>query len=69
VSQHPEAAETVRHTLRDLLPAVADSLKLPGGDDSSAILGVSEDDVRQFALAGLTRRLAIIGVPIESIYS
>jgi ribonucleoside-diphosphate reductase beta chain len=68
VGRHPETAETVRQTLRELLPAVADSLKLPGGDDSSANLGVSEDDVRQFALAGLPRRLAIIGVPIERVF-
>ena len=69
IAQHPDQADTVRQTLRGLLPAVADSLKLPGDGDSSQLLGVSEDDVRQFALAGLTRRLAIIGVPIESIYT
>ena len=30
-------------------------------------LGVSTDEVRQFALDGLTRRLGIIGVPIETL--
>lgn len=66
---HPEQAEVVRRTLRDLLPSVADSLKLPGDGDSSSILGVSENDLRQFALGGLTRRLALIGVPIETVFA
>ena len=30
-------------------------------------LGVSTDDVREFALDGLTRRLEIIGVPLSSL--
>ncbi len=67
VRDHPEQADVVRATLRDLLPAVADSLKLPGDEGASTLLGVSEDELRQFALGGLTRRLSIIGVPIESV--
>lgn len=66
---HPEQAEVVRRTLRDLLPSVADSLKLPGDGDASSILGVSENDLRQFALGGLTRRLSLIGVPIETVFA
>jgi ribonucleoside-diphosphate reductase beta chain len=69
VRAHPEQADVVRETLRDLLPAVADSLKLPGDGGASAVLGVSEEDLRQFALGGLTRRLAIIGVPIETVFA
>src|SRR3954452_5993951 len=69
VRAHPEQADTVRQTLRDLLPHVAESLKLPGAGDASAILGVSEDDLRQSALSGLTRRLQIIGVPLESVFA
>jgi ribonucleoside-diphosphate reductase beta chain len=69
VRDRPEQQDTVRQTLRDLLPHVADSLKLPGDDDASAVLGVSEDDLRAFALNGLTRRLAIIGVPLETVYA
>ena len=53
--------------LRELLPAVAESLKPPG--DGTSALGVTEDDVRNFALQGLTRRLAIIGVPLETVYA
>jgi ribonucleoside-diphosphate reductase beta chain len=69
IRAHPEQAETVRATLRELLPHVADSLKLPGDGDASSVLGVSEDDLRQFALGGLTRRLAIIDVPLETVFA
>jgi ribonucleoside-diphosphate reductase beta chain len=68
VREHPEQTDVVRATLRDLLPAVAESLKPPGGG-ASDVLGVSEDDLRGFALDGLTRRLKIIGVPIETVFS
>jgi ribonucleoside-diphosphate reductase beta chain len=66
VKGHPEQADVVRETLRNLLPAVAESLKPPG--EGTAALGVTDDDVRNFALQGLTRRLSIIGVPLESVY-
>ena len=61
-------ADVVRATLRDLLPSVADSLKLPDGAGEE-LLGVSEDDIRALALGGLTRRLKIIGVPLESVFA
>jgi ribonucleoside-diphosphate reductase beta chain len=66
VGEHPEQADTVRATLRDLLPHVAESLKPPGGG-AGDVLGVTEDDLRGFALDGMTRRLQIIGVPIETV--
>jgi ribonucleoside-diphosphate reductase beta chain len=68
IDRHPEQADTVRASLRDLLPYVAESLKLPGDGDASSLLGVSEDDLRRFALHGLTRRLQIIDVPLETIF-
>src|SRR4051795_11565432 len=68
VREHPEQADSVRAVLRELLPHVAESLKLPGDGDASSVLGVSEDDLRQFALGGLTRRLSIIGVPLETVF-
>jgi ribonucleoside-diphosphate reductase beta chain len=68
VREHPEMADVVRATLRELLPSVADSLKPPGGGDG-AVLGVTQDDLRGFALGGLTRRLEIIGVPLETVYA
>lgn len=69
IREHPKQRDTARQTLRDLLPHVADSLKLPGDDSASAVLGVSEDDLRDFALSGLTRRLEIIGVPLETVFA
>jgi ribonucleoside-diphosphate reductase beta chain len=69
VRAHPEMADVVRATLRDLLPSVAESLKPPGDGGADDLLGVTEDDIRAFALAGLTRRLQIIGVPLESVYA
>ena len=67
VAAQPERADVVRATLRDLLPAVADTLRPPGGGAGDA-LGVTEDALRAFALDGLTRRLAIIGVPLETVF-
>lgn len=68
VRENPEQGDTVRETLRDLLPSVAEALG-GAGDDGPDIerLGVSTDEVRQFALDGLTRRLEIIGVPLSSL--
>jgi ribonucleoside-diphosphate reductase beta chain len=62
-------ADTVRQTLRDLLPHVAESLKPPGDGAAANVLGVTEDDLRGFALDGLTRRLKIIGVPLETVFA
>jgi hypothetical protein len=59
-------ADVVRGILRDLLPAVAASLTPPEGGDAS-VLGASADDLRGFALDGLTRRLNIIGVPLDTL--
>jgi ribonucleoside-diphosphate reductase beta chain len=67
VRERPETADVVRETLRDLLPSVAQSLKPPGDGSTADVLGVSEDDIRAFALTGLTRRLKIIGVPLETL--
>jgi ribonucleoside-diphosphate reductase beta chain len=69
VRDRPEAAEAVRATLRRLLPAVAESLKPPGGgDDSGRLLGVTQEEIREFALGGLTRRLKVVGVPLETVF-
>jgi ribonucleoside-diphosphate reductase beta chain len=70
VRNHTEQADTVRETLRKVLPAVAESLKPPGGGDGSGeLLGVTQDEIRQFALGSLTRRLKLIGVPFETVLS
>jgi ribonucleoside-diphosphate reductase beta chain len=67
VRDDPAAGDVIRQTLRDLLPSVAAALQPPGGLGDGPVLGVTEDDIRAFALTGLTRRLDIIGVPLSSI--
>jgi ribonucleoside-diphosphate reductase beta chain len=69
VRAQPEMADVVRATLRDLLPSVAESLKPPDADGADDLLGVTQDDIRAFALGGLTRRLQIIGVPLETVFA
>ncbi|MEA2373825.1 MAG: ribonucleoside-diphosphate reductase beta chain [Thermoleophilaceae bacterium] len=68
VEDHPELADRVRATLRDLLPTVAESLTPPDreGTDWDA-LGASSEEIREFAIGGLTRRLNIVGVPLSSL--
>jgi ribonucleoside-diphosphate reductase beta chain len=69
VRAHGEMADVVRGTLRDLLPSVAASLAPP--ESGSALdfdaIGASGEDIRAFALGGLTRRLDIIGVPLSTL--
>jgi ribonucleoside-diphosphate reductase beta chain len=68
VRDRTEAGAAVRETLRELLPSVAEALggaNGPGPDLER--LGVSADEVRQFALDGLTRRLEFIGVPLSTL--
>jgi ribonucleoside-diphosphate reductase beta chain len=67
VRADPAAADVVRETLRELLPAVAGSLETPEGTDAG-VLGVTTEELREFALRGLTRRMKIIGVPLESVW-
>ena len=64
----PALAENVRSTLRSLLPAVAEALTPPdrGGTDWEA-LGAGSDEIRDFAVGGLSRRLKIVGVPLDSL--
>jgi SAM-dependent methyltransferase len=70
VRHRPEMAPAVRQTLRDLLPAVAESLKPPGDENGSGeLLGVTQQEISEFALGGLTRRLKLIGVPLETVFN
>ena len=64
-ASEPELAGDVRATLRTLLPAVAEALTPPDreGTDWDA-LGAGSEEIREFALGGLTRRLKIIGVEL-----
>src|SRR4029077_20306147 len=71
VRTQPDMGDVLRQTLRDLLPSVAASLAPPdtGSDRDFAAIGASSEDIRAFALGGLTRRLQIIGVPLDSLQS
>jgi ribonucleoside-diphosphate reductase beta chain len=64
----PALADNVRGTLRSLLPAVAEALTPPDreGTDWDA-LGASSEEIRDFAVGGLARRLKIVGVPLDSL--
>jgi ribonucleoside-diphosphate reductase beta chain len=69
VRANGEMADVLRGTLRELLPSVAASLAPPDGRaarDFEAI-GAGTEEIRSFALGGLTRRLEIIGVPLATL--
>jgi ribonucleoside-diphosphate reductase beta chain len=60
-------AERIRAKLMELLPDVATALAPPDSENADwEALGVTGDEVRKYALDGLTRRLNIIGVPLTN---
>jgi ribonucleoside-diphosphate reductase beta chain len=65
VERDGSMAGVVRETLHELLPAVSESLTTPAGADS-AVLGASPQELRDFALHGLMRRLAVINVSLDT---
>ena len=65
IAADPAMADVVRATMLELMPAVADSLEPPAGADTSA-LGASADELRAFALTGLSRRLKLIGISLDA---
>ena len=66
-ARDPALAAAIRAKLGELLPAVASALAPPDRDGTDwEALGASSDEIRQFALDGLTRRLAIIGVALSA---
>jgi ribonucleoside-diphosphate reductase beta chain len=68
VAEDPALADQVRSTLKELLPSVAESLTPPDreGTDWDA-LGASAEEIRDFAIGGLERRLNVIGVPLSTL--
>jgi ribonucleoside-diphosphate reductase beta chain len=64
VRDEPELAEVVRGRLRDLLPAVAESVA-PPSEGAWDLLGVEDGELGRFGLNALTRRLAIVGVALD----
>jgi ribonucleoside-diphosphate reductase beta chain len=69
VRSQPGSAEVIREALRELLPSVAASLAPPanGGQSDFEAIGASSEEIRAFALSGLTRRADIIGVPLSTL--
>jgi len=68
VADDPALGDVVRQTLRDLLPAVAESLTPPDRDGTDwDAFGANSEEIRDFAIGGLKRRLEIIGVPLSTL--
>jgi ribonucleoside-diphosphate reductase beta chain len=64
-ARDPGLAARIRGKLHELLPAVATALAPPGQQDTDwEALGATSNEIRQFALDGLTRRLNAIRVPL-----
>ena len=64
VAADPEMAEVVRGVLRELLPAVAESVS-PPSEDAWDLLGVEDGALATFGSETLGRRMKLIGVPLE----
>ena len=63
IAQDPAMADIVRSRIRDLLPAVAESVS-PPSEGAFDALGVDEGALAEFGFGALNRRLAIIGVEL-----
>ncbi len=64
VTEDPTMGEKIQKTLHQLLPPVAQALAPPTRTDGGQAFDVDPAEVREFALAGLNRRLKIIGVEL-----
>jgi ribonucleoside-diphosphate reductase beta chain len=64
VSQEPDMADVIRDQIKELLPAVAESIS-PPSEGAWDVLGVEEGALGKFALGALNRRLALIGAPLD----
>jgi ribonucleoside-diphosphate reductase beta chain len=68
IAENPALADQVRSMLKELLPAVADSLTPPDREGTEwDALGASSEEIRDFAIGGLGRRLDVIGVPLSTV--
>jgi ribonucleoside-diphosphate reductase beta chain len=64
VAAEPTAAEVIRGQIRELLPAVAESIS-PPNEGAWDLLGMEDGALAEFALGALGRRLALIGAPLD----
>src|SRR5829696_5848550 len=65
VAADPAMAGVIRNQIKELLPAVAESIS-PPSEGAWDVLGVEEGALAEFALGALDRRLALIGAPLEA---
>ncbi|HEX6587283.1 MAG TPA: ribonucleotide-diphosphate reductase subunit beta [Solirubrobacterales bacterium] len=65
VTAEPAAAAVIRDQIRELLPAVAESVS-PPDEGAWEVLGVEEGALAEFAVGALNRRLALIGAPLDA---
>ena len=65
VAMDPAMADVIRARLRDLLPAVSQSVS-PPSEGAWDVLGVEDGALAEFGLGALSRRLQLIGVPLEA---
>jgi ribonucleoside-diphosphate reductase beta chain len=63
VAGDPAMADVIREQIRELLPAVAESIS-PPSEGAWDVLGVEEGALAEFAAGVLNRRLALIGAPL-----
>ena len=64
VAADPAMAGVIRDQIKELLPAVAESIS-PPSEGAWDVLGVEEGALATFALGALNRRLALIGAPLD----
>jgi ribonucleoside-diphosphate reductase beta chain len=64
VAGYPAMADVIRDQIKELLPAVAESIS-PPNEGAWDVLGVQEGALAEFALGALNRRLALIGAPLD----
>ncbi len=64
VAADPQMADVISDQIKELLPAVAESIS-PPSEGAWDVLGVEEGTLGEFALGALNRRLALIGAPLD----
>jgi ribonucleoside-diphosphate reductase beta chain len=64
VAADPAMANVIREQIKELLPAVAESIS-PPSEGAWDVLGVADGALAEFALGALNRRLALIGAPLD----
>jgi ribonucleoside-diphosphate reductase beta chain len=64
VAADPAMPEVIRDQIKELLPAVAESIS-PPSEGAWDVLDVEDGALAEFALGALNRRLALVGAPLD----